>query len=243
MILCLIKIPQPLFELDSRFRGNDEQLRVSGMTTKKGNSYGIELKRGNANNKAFSLVELMMAVAFSVLLMIGVYGFYSVSSQSYSSGVSGQTLQDGANIVLSKIIEGGTEPGGTVYRLATSASYYIPNGNPNVLYYCQDNPCSPADPTARWYTLDSTYTKVLYYHHTSNSLGYDVIYSAPAGSSFFNSATNSKTLRFLPAAVGTPLNVVEIDVALTQNLSAGITNKRLAVSGAASTFVLLRNHP
>ncbi len=32
-------------ELDSRFRGNDEQLRVSGMTTKKGNSYGIKLTK------------------------------------------------------------------------------------------------------------------------------------------------------------------------------------------------------
>lgn len=186
------------------------------------------------NSKAFSLIELMMAVAFSVLLLAGVYGFYNVSSQSYFSGVSGQVLQDGADIVLSKIIEGQTESN-VVYRLSTSASYYIPNGNPNMLYYCQDSPCSPGDHTARWYTLDSTNTKVLYYHPTSNQLGLDVIYSAPAGSTL--------TLRFSPAAVGAPLNVVEIDVALTKNLSANITNKRLATSGAASTFVLLRNHP
>ena len=63
------------------------------------------------------LVEMLMAVAFSVLLMTGVYGFYTVASQSYSSGISGQTLQDGANIVLSKIIEGETESG-VVYRLS-----------------------------------------------------------------------------------------------------------------------------
>ncbi len=185
------------------------------------------------NNKAFSLVELMMAVAFSVLLLTGVYSFYNVSSQSYSSGVSGQALQDGADIVLSKIIEGQMESS-VVYRLATSASYYIPNGNPQMLYYCQDSPCSPGDHTARWYTLDSTNTNVLYYHPTSNPLGYDVIYSAPVGSTL--------ALRFSPAAVGTPSNVVEIDVGLTKNLPANVTNKRLATSGAASTFVLLRNH-
>jgi hypothetical protein len=192
------------------------------------------------NNKAFSLVELMVAVTFSVLLLTGVYSFYTVSSQSYSYGISGQTLQDGANIVLSKIIEGATEANGTVYRLSTSVSYYIPTGNPNILYYCQDSPCSSADTTARWYTLDPTNRKVLYYHPTSNPLGYDVIYSAPAGSSFLNPVSNSKTLRFSPAT-GTPLNVVEIDVALTKNISGGTTT-RLANNGSASTFVLLRNH-
>ena len=69
------------------------------------------------NNRAFNLVELMMAVAFSVLLLTGVYSFYNASSQSYSSGISGQTLQDGADIVLSKIIEGEqNQPGSIVCR-------------------------------------------------------------------------------------------------------------------------------
>ncbi len=213
---------------------------------------------GLFNNKAFSLVELMMAVTFSVLLLTGVYGFYNVSSQSYSSGISGQTLQDGTNIVLSKIIGGGTESS-VVYRLATSVSYMIPNGSANALYscggapqvapcntnntsgelyYCQDSPCLGAnDPKVpRWYYLNSAGTAVIY-HHPASSGGTieENIYTAPAGSTL--------TLRFSPAAVSTPLNVVEIDVALTKNLSANITNKRLATTGAASTFVLLRNHP
>jgi hypothetical protein len=199
------------------------------------------------NKKAFTLTEIMIAVAFTVLLLTGVYSFYNTSSQSYSSGISGQALQSGASIVISKIIEGGKEPNGLVIRLGTSASFYIPN--PNTLYFCQDNPCSAADNTARWYTLDPTNTEVLYHHPTSNPLGYDIVYTAPKGSSFFNSATNSKTLRFLPPTLG-PGNpappsttVVEIDVALTENLAAGITNQRLAISGAASTYVLLRNHP
>ena len=208
------------------------------------------------NNKAFSLVELMMAVAFSVLLMTGVFGFYNAASQTYSSGVSGQTLQDGADIVLSKIIQGETESN-TVYRLSTAVSYLIPNGSANELYscggapqgtpcnagnffselyYCQDSPCAGSnDATARWYYLNNSGTAIIYHHPRSGGGAIDeTLYTAPAGSTM--------TLRFSPAAVSTPLNVVEIDVALTQNLAAGITNQRLAVSGAASTFVLLRNH-
>ena len=123
----------------------------------------------------------MVAVAFTVLLLTGVYGFYTASSQSYSSGISGQALQDGASIVISKIIEGGQEPSGSVIRLGTSSSFYIPNNNPNILYFCQDSSCSANDSTARWYTLDPTNTEVLYYHPTSNPLGYDVLYTAPAG--------------------------------------------------------------
>ena len=86
----------------------------------------IKTMRTIMNNHAFTMVELMMAVAFTVLLMTGVYGFYNVSSQTYSAGISGQTLQDAANIALSQIIEGKTESTG-VYRLSTAKSYYIPN--------------------------------------------------------------------------------------------------------------------
>jgi len=216
------------------------------------------------NNQAFTFVELMMAVAFSVLLLTGVYSFYDVSSQSYSSGISGQTLQDGTNIILSKIIEGKIESG-VVYRLATSVSYMVPNGSTNSLYtcggapqiapcntgntsgelyYCQNSPCSQSggvnNSTARWYYLNSAGTAVMY-HHPAVGGGTieENIYTAPTASTL--------TVRFSPAQVGSPLapssNVVEIDVALIKNLSVNITNKRLATTGAASTFVLLRNHP
>jgi hypothetical protein len=216
--------------------------------------------RTTMNNKGFNLVELMMAVAFSVLLLTGVYSFYTVSSQSYSSGITGQTLQDGTDIVLSKIIEGEIESG-VVYRLATGVSYMIPNGSTGYLYtcggstqtapcnandtsgelyYCQDSPCTATDSTARWYYLNSTGTSVIYHHPaTGGGTVEETIYTAPAASTL--------TLRFSPAQVGSPLapsaNVVEIDVALTKNLPANVTNARLATSGTASTFVLLRDHP
>ena len=199
------------------------------------------------NKKAFTLLELMMAVAFSVLLLTGVFGFYNAANQLYSSGITAQNLQDGANIVLNKLIEGQAESN-TVYRLETSASFYIPTGNSNTLYFCQYNPsntpCSTSDPTVRWYTLDPTSTSLRYYHPTSNPLGYDVIYTAPKNTTI--------TLRFSPAQEPNPLpppttitipNVIEIDVALTENLLPNVTNNRLAASGSASTFVLLRDHP
>jgi len=204
------------------------------------------------NNKGFSLSELMMAVACTVFLMAGIASFYTISSQSYTTGMSGQILQNGANIVLSKIIDGDTESG-VVYRLSTAQTYMVPNGAANhlytcggapqstscdvsqtasELYYCQDAPtyCNSSDATARWYYLNHAGSAVMY--HYPGEATDQAIYTAPTGSML--------TLRFSPAT-STPLNAIEIDVAVTQNISGG-TTIRLAANGSASTYVLLRNH-
>lgn len=202
---------------------------------------------------AITLTEMMIAISFTVFLMMGVYGFYTTTSQDYNSGISGQNFQDGANIVLGKIAEG-DEESGLVYRLDTGTSYLIPNGVGSALYtcggtaqtapcntswvsselyYCQDNPCTPGDSTARWYYLNSAGTSVMY-HYPSEASNKDItVYTAPTGSSL--------SLRFVSAT--TSSNVVRIDAALTANLSARVTNLRLATSGAVTTYVLLRNHP
>lgn len=213
-------------------------------------------KRTRMGHKAFTLTELILSISFSVLLMTGVYSFYNASSKVYTSGVAGQNLQNGANIVLSHIIEGDTEAG-VVYRLSTGVSYMIPNGaggalytcggaaqatpcNANnvsgELYYCQDSPCTSNDATARWYYLNSTGTALMY--HYPNCIKDQTVYQAPTGATL--------SLRFSPAQVGTPAaasaNVVEIDVDLSQSISPAKANSRTN-SGDASTFVLLRNHP
>jgi type II secretory pathway pseudopilin PulG len=202
------------------------------------------------NQDGFTLVELLMAVGFSVLLLTGVYGFYNASSQSYAFRLSEQTLQDGATILLSKMIEGETESG-SVYRLATAVSYMIPNGSANQqytcggspqsapcnayspfseLYYCQDSPCGGYyDNTSRWYYLNSSGSAVLYHHPIPGGKTVEeTVYTAPTGSVF--------TLRFSPAQINGQLqaNVVEIDVALIKNTFT---------TGSASTFVLMRDHP
>jgi hypothetical protein len=203
--------------------------------------------------KAITLTEMLIAISFTVFLMMGVYGFYNTASQNYTSGVKGQSLQDGANIVVNKIVKGDIESG-VVYRLETGNSYLIPNGvgtalytcggaaqippcNANwtssELYYCQDNPCTPSDATARWYYLNSAGTSVMY-HYPNEPNNTDLsIYTAPTGSSL--------VLRFVSAP--SLSNVVRIDSALTSNLAANVTNLRLAASGAVTTYVLLRNHP
>jgi len=220
------------------------------------------------NNAAFTLIELMMAIAFTALLMSGVFGFYNVSNQILSSGITGQALQDGASIILKKIINGETE-NGTVYRLSTSWSYntadgaYHPgaqdtryscgvgpqtipcnlNNTPSELYFCQDdpgvNPCGLSDTTVRWYYLNSTGNAVIYHHPTGIGTATieETVYTAPQGSVI--------TLRFPPPPpdVPNPSHIVEIDVALVKNTPAGTTNKAVAVTGSASTFVLMRNHP
>ena len=216
------------------------------------------------NNKAFTLVEIMMAVTFTTFLMIGIYSFYNAASQTYSSGMSSQTFQDGANIVISKIIEGEMESG-TIYRLSTSNTYTIADGSATAfsnskykctggpqtapcnalntaseLYFCQDDPfnntpssnCNFNDNTARWYYLNSSGTSVIYHHPSGAGTVEEKIYTAPQGSTL--------SLRFSPATTN-PSFDVEIDVAVTQNLSQGENNNRV-ISGAASTVLLLRNH-
>ena len=196
------------------------------------------------DNRAFSMGELMVAVICTVLLMTGVYSFYTVASQSYSTGITGQTLQEGSNIVISKIIEGDTESG-SVYRLSTAASYSIPNGTLNHLYTCggapQIAPCDPSQPASeliftakddstRWYYLNHSGSAVMY--HYPGEVADKPIYTAPKNSKL--------TLRFSPAT-SAAANVVEIDAALTENVSGGTTT-RLATNGSASTYVLLRDH-
>ncbi len=196
------------------------------------------------NNRAFTLVEILMSVALTVLLMSAVYGFYITARQVFTSGVSGEGLQDGANIILSKIIEGQTESG-KVYRLGTSSTFNIPDANSGLIYFCQDNPaippCGPSDgsplnPPARWYYLSADSRQLLYHHPTSSPTGYDVLYTAPVGCII--------SLRFSPALFTngqTIPNTVEIDVSVLANLPSD-TNTRVANIGTVSTYVLLRNH-
>jgi len=207
------------------------------------------------NNKGFSLTEMMIAVAITLFLMAGVYGFYSTSSQVYNAGISGQILQDGANVILRKILAGETETS-TIYRLTSAVSYMIPIGTTNYmytcggaaqstpcnssnaageLYYCQDSPCTSGDSTARWYYLNSTGTGIYYHHPKGAGTTEELIYQAPANCTL--------KLRFVPGAVTLSGNVVEIDVDLAKNYAAGTTNARItSVSGDASTYALLRNH-
>ncbi len=178
------------------------------------------------NKKAFTLVEIMVSTACTLALILAVYNFYNLTKQVYTSVLSRQTLQDGANIVLSKIIEGGTEPTG-VFRLAQGASYCIGSGlscgtiNASELHFWG------TDSIERWYFLDNARTSLMYHHPTAaNPAGADErVYAAPKGSIL--------TLLFWIPTGNYPAADVGVNVALTQN----------TITGSVTTQINLRNHP
>lgn len=184
------------------------------------------------NKKAYTLVEIMVSLTLALIVIIGMFNFYNVTRQVYSSSISRQTLEQGANLVLSKMIEGGTEPGG-VYRLMQGVSYCIGAG---VSPSCHTAITSELhfwgpDGIERWYHLNSTNTSLLYHHPmASNTQGADeMIYTAPRGTTI--------TLLFWIPAVNYSAAVVGASVTLTQNV-LGAT-----ITGSATTLVNLRNHP
>ncbi len=183
------------------------------------------------NRKAFTLAEVLIALAFSVSLMIVVTNFYSVTRKVFADGLSRQSLEDGAHIILSRIIGGKTEPGGVV-RLAQAVEYCfgpgagcLPSSQHQLYFTCLDN-------ISRWYRLDNTNTSLIYHHPTAASpAGEDeVIYIAPSGVTialdFWSPTAIDPNFRYPAGAVG-------VSVTLTQN----------SITGFASTLVNLRNHP
>ncbi|MBF0490682.1 MAG: hypothetical protein HQL15_08750 [Candidatus Omnitrophica bacterium] len=173
------------------------------------------------HNKAFTLVETMVAVAFTLVLVTVVVNFYNTTRRVYSSGISAQMLQDGCHLVLSKLIEGTKEPTG-IYRLSEGVSYNIAI-MAELHYWGLDN-------IERWYQLDNTSTQLIYHHPTALGTMDEVIYTAPTGSTL--------TLRFwIPSVANYSSAVIGVDVALTQTVLGR------AVSGAATTLINLRNHP
>lgn len=173
------------------------------------------------NHKAFSLIETLMAVVFTVILVMVVVNFYNVTRVAYVTGVAEQTFQDGVNVMLSQIIQGKTEPSG-VFRLSEAVSYSIPNLSELHFWGTDD--------VERWYRLNNTSTQLIYHHPTAAGTVDEVIYSAPAGATI--------TLRFsVPAVANYTSSVVGVDVALSQNINGR------TVIGSASTIIHLRNHP
>lgn len=175
---------------------------------------------GNRNNRAFTLTEILVASLIALSLIGAVTSFYILSNRTYSVGVAKQWLQDSANIILTKIIDGKQEPGGVI-RLCEAVSYNIVNISE--LHF------TGIDGVERWFRLDNSSTNLIYHHPTASGTIDETIYSAPTGTTI--------TLRF-----STPLGaqytgvVVGIDAALAKNVSGS------AVSGSASTYVNIRNH-
>ena len=171
-------------------------------------------------NRAFTLAEVLVATVVATFLIGTVVVFSNAARQAYSGGISGENLQEGANIILAKIIEGGEEPGG-VFRLSEATSYNL--AGISELHFIG------TDSVERFFCLNNASTAVIYHHPTGSGTMDQTIFTAPPGATI--------TLRFsIPTGPQYTGVVVGIDVALIQNF-AGRT-----LSGSASTYVTIRNH-
>ncbi len=172
------------------------------------------------NNKAFTLVEVMLAAAIAVFMMGIVFSFYYLGNKTYSMGISRQQLQDDADVILAKIIKGKSEPGG-VFRLSEAVSYNIVGISE--LHFVG------ADGIERWFSLNNSSTSIIYHHPTASGITNETIYTAPTGATI----TLRFSIPFGPQYTGV---VIGIDAAVTKNVSGN------AISGSASTYVNIRNH-
>ncbi len=173
-----------------------------------------------SNEKGFTLAELLAATALSALLTGLILTALISSRQICTSVTADQDLQQTANVIMNKIIKGGSEPGG-IFRLSEATSYSI--ATISELHF------TGTDSIERRYFLNNTGTSLVYRHPTATGTQDEVLYTAPTGTTL--------TLRFWPLAGSTYTNItVGIDVGL-----ARVVNSRNVV-GSETTMINIRNH-
>ena len=181
------------------------------------------LKCGKArfsDEKGFTLAELLVVIGLSVLFAGLIFAALISSRQICTSNTANQELQQTANVIMNKIIKGGSEPGG-IFRLSEATSYTIVNISE--LHFIG------IDGIERRYFLNNAGASLMYRHPTANGTQDEMLYVAPAGTTL--------TLRFWTLAGSTYANItVGIDVGL-----ARVVNGR-NVTGSATTMINIRNH-
>ena len=143
------------------------------------------------------------------------------SKQICTSVSADQDLQQTANVIMNKIIKGGSEPGG-IFRLSEATSYTITS--------ISELRFVGTDGTERRYFLNNAGNQILYRHPTASGTQDQVMYTAPTGTTL--------TLRFWPLAGSTYANItIGIDVRLSRSVNGR------TVTGSVTTLINIRNHP
>ena len=177
-------------------------------------------KVGVSDKRGFTLMELLVAVGLSAMFTGLVLAALVSARQICTSITADQDLQQTANVVMNKIIKGGSEPGGT-FRLSEATSYTI--ANISELHFVG------TDGIERRYFLDNTGKELWYRHPGTGGTSDELIYKAPTGTTL--------TLRFWTLAGSTYTNItIGIDFGLSK-----IVNGRNVV-GSATTMINIRNH-
>ena len=181
------------------------------------------LKCGKTNpsdEKGFTLAELLVAVGMSAMLTGLIFVALISSRQLCTSVTADQDLQQTANVIMNKIIKGGSEPGG-IFRLSEATSYTI--ASISELHFVG------TDGIERRYFLNNTGTSLVYRHPTAAGTQDEVLYTAPTRTTL--------TLRFWPLAGSTYTNItVGIDVGLAKTVNGR------SVVGSVTTMINIRNH-
>lgn len=172
------------------------------------------------NNKGFTLAELLVAIGLSALFTGVIFAALASSRQICASVTADQDLQQTANVIMNKLIKGGSESG-AIFRLSEAKSYTIISISE--LHFVG------ADNIERRYFLSNTGTELRYRHPVGGSTSDELIYRAPPGTTL--------TVRFWPLAGNNYTNItVGIDVGLSK-----MVNGRNVI-GSATTMINIRNH-
>ena len=171
--------------------------------------------------RAFSLPELIVAGFLASMFTAVLLTALITARQTCTSVSTEQGLQQAANIVMNKIIKGGSEPGGT-FRLSEATSYTI--ASISELHF------TGTDGKERRYFLNGTGTELWYRCPAAGGGTSDqLVYRAPTGTAL--------TLRFWPLAGATYTNItVGIDVGLARTVNGK------NITGSATTMINIRNH-
>ena len=173
-----------------------------------------------SDSKSQTVPELIISAALIVVLFAATLSAFVFVKQMYVSSISQGNIQQDANLILSKIIKGGPEPGG-LFRLSEAVSYRIQSISE--LHY------NGTDGVERWIALSNGGTSIIYHHPTSTGTRDEVIYTAPQGAII--------TLRFWMPTGDVYQNInVGIDVAISQYIFGR------NISGSATTIINIRNH-
>ena len=172
------------------------------------------------STKAFTYVELLVALSISIIVFGSIFGLFITTKQFYAKNIAGQALQRDANKVIAKVLKGTSEPGG-IFRLSEAVTRTRPFIS-EVHFWGTDN-------NERWYRVSADGKSIIYHHPTNMGVQDEIIYTTPADTAL--------TLRFWLPAGALYQNVgVGIDVGLTRTVSGK------NFSGSASSMIIIRNH-
>lgn len=188
------------------------------------------------NNRAFTIIEVLTALAISGMLCITIYGTYITVQQFYTSTISEQSLQRDAAILMDTIIKGKIPAPGTIYRLSEASSFYQ-LGPSEIRFMGLDKNC-------RGWKLSGDGASVIHYYVPSAPIPEDCPYDIALGCLACGNEQNDVIVYTAPQGATLGLRFWQPASATSVGIDVGITRTTAGktVSGSVSTVVNMRNH-